>query len=127
HMTKYELVALGDGFVAPGGNKAVVAAGTGLGTAGLCLIDGRWRAVSGAAMLATLPIAIGDAFPFGDMADAAGFVPAGRVLCGKGLVTTYQRLGGKAAKPTPESITATGLDGTDPEAQRTLDLMGRWL
>lgn len=127
HMTKYELIALGDGFVAPGGNKGVVAAGTGLGTAGLYLMDGRWRSVSGAGTLATLPIAIGEAFPFGNLADTAGFVPAGRVLCGKGLVTTYQMLGGKATKPTPESITATALDGTDPEAGQTLDHMARWL
>ncbi len=127
HMTKYELIPLGDGVVAPGGRKAVVAAGTGLGTASLSLIDGHWRASSGASTLATLPIRRDDDFPFGDLAGADGFVPAGAMLCGKGLVATYLKLGGKATRPTPESITTTGLDDTDPVAARALDLMSTWL
>ena len=127
HMTKYELLPLGDGVIAPGGQKAVVAAGTGLGTAGLYMIDGRWRAGSGASTLASLPIGIDDAFEFGELADADGFVPAGRVLCGKGLVAVYRKLGGGAANPTPETITVTGLDGTDDVAARALDLISTWL
>ena len=41
HMTKYELIALGDGVTAPGGHKAVISAGTGLGTASLFLVEGK--------------------------------------------------------------------------------------
>jgi glucokinase len=127
HMTKYELIALGDGFVAPGGHKAVVAAGTGLGTAGLYLVDGHWRARSGASSLASLPVGVDEEFQFGDLSDDAGFIPAGRILCGKGLVAVYRKLGGKAANPTPETITVTGLDGTDPLAELALDRIAAWL
>lgn len=127
HMTKYELMPLGDGIIAPGGNKAVVASGTGLGTAGLFLVDGKWRARSGASTLATLPIGVSEEFAFGDLADPGGFVSAGRVLCGAGLVAVYSKLGGTAANPTPEKVTVTGLDGTDPVATRALDLIAGWL
>lgn len=127
HMTKYELIALGDGVVAPGGYKAIIAAGTGLGTASLVLVDGRWHARSGASTLASLPIGAKDNFDFGDLADDSGFVPAGHLLCGKGLVAVYRKLGGKAPHPTPEKVTTTGLDGTDEIAARALDLMAGWL
>ena len=109
HMTKYELLPLGDGVIAPGGQKAVVAAGTGLGTAGLYMIDGRWRAGSGASTLASLPIGIGDAFDFAELADADGFVPAGRVLCGKGLVAVYRKLGASSRSAAVERGLALGL------------------
>lgn len=127
HMTKYELVTLGDGVVAPGGHKAIIASGTGLGTASLFLVDGHWRARSGNSAFASLPIGDADGFQFGDLVDASGFVPAGRLLCGKGLVAVYHGLGGKAAKATPESITKTGLDGTDTIAASALERMAAWL
>ena len=127
HMTKYELIALGDGVVAPGGNKAVIAAGTGLGTASLVLVNGHWHARSGASLLASLPLGIREDFDFSDFADASGFVPAGRLLCGKGLVEVYRKLGGKADNPTPEQITADGLKGLEDAATRALGLMATWL
>lgn len=127
HMTTYELIPLGGGIIRPGGHKAVVAAGTGLGTASLYLVDGHWRASSGRGTFASLPISLKTDFDFVDFADADGFVPAGRILCGSGLVAVYRRLGGTAAKPTPEQITTVGLDGTDPVAGRALDLMATWL
>lgn len=126
HMTKYELVALGDGVVAPGGHKAVVAAGTGLGTAGLFQVDGRWQALSGASTLTGLPVSIGEGFDFGDLAED-GYVPAGRILSGAGLIAVYRTLGGTSASPTPETITTNGLDGTDPIAARALELIAIWL
>ena len=127
HMTKYELIALGDGVSAPGGYKAVISAGTGLGTAGLFLVDGKWHARSGASMLAGAPISNTNDFDFGDLADETGFVPAGKLLCGQGLVHVYRRLGGSEANPTPERITVGGLKGTDPIATHALDLMATWL
>jgi glucokinase len=127
HMTKYELIPLGDGVVAPGGYKAVIAAGTGLGTANLFLVEGHWHARSGASRLAGLPISQADDFDFTEFVDQNGFVPAGRMLCGKGLVDVYRKLGGTAAKPTPESITTSGLKGTDAIAARALELMATWL
>jgi glucokinase len=127
HMTKYELVSLGDGIVAPGGHKAIIAAGTGLGTAGLFLVDGRWHARSGASRFAGIPVGIAEEFDLGELADEKGFVPAGRLLCGKGLVAVYRQLGGEAANPTPEQITVDGLKGTDAIATRSLDLVATWL
>jgi glucokinase len=127
HMTKYELIALGDGVTAPGGHKVVIAAGTGLGTASLTLVDGHWHAHSGASVLASLPLSIREDFDFSDFADETGFVPAGRLLCGKGLVEVYRKLGGKAANPTPEQITTDGLKGTDDAATRALELTAIWL
>jgi glucokinase len=127
HMTKYELIALGDGVMAPGGYKAVISAGTGLGTASLFLVDGRWHARSGASMLASMPIGKADDFDFGDLADENGFVPAGKLLCGQGLVGAYRKLGGKTQNPTPERITADGLKGTDETAAQALELMAGWL
>jgi len=127
HMTKYELIPLGDGVVAPGGYKAVIAAGTGLGTANLFLVDGHWHARSGASRLAGLPISQADDFDFTEFVDENGFVPAGRMLCGKGLVDVYRKLGGTAVKPTPESITTSGLKGMDAIAARALELMATWL
>jgi glucokinase len=127
HMTKYELIPLGNGVVAPGGYKAVIAAGTGLGTANLFLVEGHWHARSGASRLASLPIGRADEFDFSGFVDEQGFVPAGRLLCGKGLLDVYRKLGGAAAKPTPESITTNGLKGTDDVASRALELMATWL
>lgn len=127
HMTKYELIALGDGVTAPGGHKAVISAGTGLGTASLFLVEGKWHARSGASMLAGAPIGRTDDFDFGDLADETGFVPAGKLLCGQGLVTVYRKLGGTQPNPTPERITSDGLKGTDQIATRALDLMAGWL
>src|SRR5690606_17783210 len=60
-------------------------------------------------------------------ADKDGFVPAGELLCGRGLVETYRKLGGKMEHPTPERITADGLKGTDEIATRALELMAGWL
>lgn len=127
HMTKYELIELGDGVVAPGGHKAVIAAGTGLGTASLTLVEGRWHARSGASLLASLPLAVKEDFDFASFADPHGFVPAGRLLCGRGLVDVYRTLGGTVADPTPERITTDGLKKTDPAAMRALDLTATWL
>jgi glucokinase len=127
HMTKYELIALGDGVTAPGGYKAVISAGTGLGTASLFLVNGKWHARSGASMLAGAPISRADAFDFVDFLDETGFVPSGKLICGQGLVTAYRRLGGTDANPTPERITIEGLKGADPIANRVLDLMATWL
>ena len=126
HMTKYELIALGDGITAPGGYKAVISAGTGLGTASLFLVEGKWHARSGASMLAVAPISRTDDFDFSDFTDEAGFVPAGKLLCGQGLVSVYRKLGGTDATPTPERITAGGLKGTDSIAAKALDLMAVW-
>lgn len=127
HMTKYELIALGDGVVAPGGHKAVIAAGTGLGTASLTLVDGQWHARSGASRLASLPLGVKEDFDFSSFADASGLVPAGRLLCGKGLVEVYRKLGGTVAHATPEQITRDGLEETDAAATRALDLTAIWL
>lgn len=127
HMTKYELVELGNGVVAPGGTKAVVSAGTGLGTASLFLVDGKWCAKTGASGLALLPLGQTDDFDFGDLANGDGQVEAGRILCGKGLVAVYAKLLGQATKLTPSQITSAGLTGTDKAAKRALDLMATWL
>lgn len=127
HMTKYELIALGDGVTAPGGYKAVISAGTGLGTAALFLVDGKWHARSGASMLASMPVSKTDDFDFGNLADESGFVTAGSLLCGQGLVAVYRKLGGTAANPTPERITVDGLKGTDEIAKQALERMATWL
>jgi glucokinase len=127
HMTKYELIELGDGEVAPGASKAVVSAGTGLGTASLVLVDGKWRARTGASGLALLPLSKADDFDFGDLADADGQVLAGRVLSGKGLMAVYGKLLGKPTKLSPQQITAAGFSGTDKAASRALELTSAWL
>ena len=74
-----------------------------------------------------MPVSSLDDFDFGDLADESGFVPAGKLLCGQGLVDVYRKLGGKMANPTPERITAEGLKDTDAVAARALELMAAWL
>lgn len=56
-------------------------------------------------------------------ADGSGLVPAGSRAERQGLVAIYKKLGGNAARATPETITNTGLKRTDEAATMALDVV----
>lgn len=128
HMTDYELIEIGKGRAEPYGTKVVLSAGTGLGTAALIRADEKWHAISGESRFASFPAPLGHEFDIRTVIAHDGFVTAGQVFTGKGLVKLYEALAGKPdAQLTPEQITAAGLSGKDSAASQALDLMATWL
>lgn len=130
-LSAYDLVTLNAGSPKRTATRAVISAGTGLGAAALVWSGTKWVAMSGASALASFPPTVGHEFDIGAVTAHEGFVHAGMVLTGRGLVTLYGALrreaGKKAAALTPEQITTAGLSGKDEVASRALTLMATWL
>lgn len=91
-----DLRQVGSGTVVPDAPKVVVGPGTGLGTAGLVMIAGRWRAITGEGGHVTLPpaderearlVALGR--------ERYGHCSAERLISGAGLAFIYGALGGE--------------------------------
>lgn len=130
-MTDYDLIEINRGIAKRDGTRVVVSAGTGLGSAALVRAGDKWQAVSGESRYAAFPAPLGDEFDIRTAIAHEGFVTAGQVLTGHGLVALYGALtktaGDKAAALSPAQITKAGLSGEDAAASEALDLMATWL
>ena len=130
-LGNYELVTISKGAIKRTDTRAVISAGTGLGAAALLWTHDRWAALSGASRLASFPHPLGHEFDIAGVIAHKGFVHAGDVLTGRGLVALYNALGRESGQPVakmkPSQITKVGLAGDDPVAARALELMATWL
>lgn len=130
-LGNYELISINKGAIKRTDPRAVISAGTGLGAAALLWTRERWVALSGASRLATFPQPLAHEFDIAKVVGRDGFVPAGDVLTGRGLVALYDVLAREAGQPpaklTPAQITKMGLSGDDAAAVRALELMATWL
>ena len=130
-LGSYELVTLNTGLQKRSATRAVISAGTGLGTAALAWTGDRWVAISGASALASFPAPLGHEFDIRAVVAHEGFAHAGQVLTGQGLVALYHALmnekGAKTEHMTPERITRAGLSNEDEVASHALELMATWL
>lgn len=127
HMSRYDLVELNKGELRRTATRAVVSAGTGVGSAALIWSGDKWVPISGESRLASLPAPRGDEVDVNKMLGTEGSVSAGQVLTGRGLVALYAAIKGKRTKLSPAQITKAGLSGEDAEAGRALDTMASWL
>jgi glucokinase len=130
-LGSYELIELNKGAIKRNATRAVVSAGTGLGAAALAWTGNRWLPISGASRLASFQQPLGHEFDIGAVIAHEGFVHAGQVLTGRGLVALYQALakesGREAVALTAPQVTKAGLSGEDPSAAKALELMAKWL
>lgn len=130
-LGNYELITINRGAIKRTETRAVIGAGTGLGAAALLWTQDRWVALSGSSRLASFPHPLADEFDITGVIAKEGFVQAGQVLTGRGLVALYEALarerGQAVARRTPAQITKAGLTGDDPAAARALELMATWL
>jgi len=131
HMTDYDLIEIGSGRPKLHATKLVVGAGTGLGAAALVWAGDRWLPMSGASRLAAFPAPLDGEFDIGSVIAHEGYLTAGQVLTGRGLVALYvglaKRVGIEVEPLTPVQITAAGLSGKNAVAFEALDLMAAWL
>jgi glucokinase len=130
-LSSYDVLPVTRGAIKRTANRAVISAGTGLGAAGLVWTGARWQAPSVAGRFASFPAPQGHEFDIRAVVAHEGFVEAGQILTGHGMVTLYQAML-KAEKREPASLTApqiskAGLSGDDPIAVRTLERMATWL
>jgi glucokinase len=130
-LGNYELTTINKGAIKRTGTRAVISAGTGLGAAALVWARDRWVALSGISRLASFPHPLGNEFDIAKIVGPEGFVHAGDILTGRGLVALYGALVGEGGRPavkmTPAQVTKAGLSADDPAAVRALELMATWL
>lgn len=130
-MTDYDLIEINRGTLKRTATRAVISAGTGLGAAALIWTGQKWVPVSGESRLASFPAPLGHEFDIRAVIAHEGFVTAGQVLTGRGLVALYTALarakGDKEVDLSPEQITTAGLAGKNATASEALDLMATWL
>lgn len=130
-MTDYDLVQINRGTLKRTAARAVISAGTGLGAAALVWTGDRWCAVSGESRYASFPAPLGHEFDIRTVIAHEGFVTAGQVLTGKGLVALHAALtkakGRKVVDLKPEQIAKAGVTREDDAAVEALDLMATWL
>ncbi|HVY50726.1 MAG TPA: glucokinase [Devosia sp.] len=130
-LSSYDLITISKGSIKRTATRAVVSAGTGLGAAALAWTRERWVPISGESRLASFPQPLGHEFDIGTVIAHEGFVHAGQVLTGHGLVLLYEALARQAsqtpAKLTPAQITKAGLAHEDALAGKALELMATWL
>ncbi|MEO9228714.1 MAG: glucokinase [Devosia sp.] len=130
-MTDYDLIEINRGVSMRDGTRVVVSAGTGLGAAALVRTGDKWHAMSGESRYASFPAPLGHEFDIRSVIAHEGFVTAGQVLTGRGLVALYTALakatGDEVANLSPVQITKAGLSGEDAAASKSLDLMATWL
>ncbi|MDO8360512.1 MAG: glucokinase [Devosia sp.] len=131
HLTDYDLHTIVPGHPAPYANRVVIAAGTGLGVAGLIHAGEDWLPVRGEGG----HVAFG-AQPAGEFDVRTAFAPdafvsADDVFSGRGLVALYSALARskslEVASPGARKIAQMGLAREDAVAVETLDLMATWL
>lgn len=130
-LSSYDVLPVVRGAIKRTANRAVISAGTGLGAAALVWTGSRWQALSGASRFASFPEPQGHEFDIRTVVAHEGFVEAGHILTGHGMVTLYRALvkaeGREPASLTAPQISKAGLSGEDPLAVRTLELMATWL
>lgn len=126
-MSAYDLIELNRGQLRRTATRAVISAGTSVGTAALVWAGDKWCPLSGQSRLATFPTPLTGEFDLHAMLGSEGAVAAGEVLTGRGLVALYAGLRGKRSKLNPAQITKAGLSGEDADAVRALELMATWL
>jgi glucokinase len=130
-LSSYDLVEVNRGAIKRTATRTVISAGTGLGAAALVWAGGNWQPVSGASRLASFPSPLGHEFDISTVLAHEGFVQAGQILTGHGLVSLYEAMlkaeGKSHVHLTPEQVTKAGLSGEDSVAARSLDLMATWL
>lgn len=130
-LSSYDLIPINQGAIKRTATRAVISAGTGLGAAALVRAGDAWQAVSGASRFASFPSPLGHEFDIRSALANEGFVEAGQILTGHGLVSLYEAMlkaeGKQAPHVTPEQVTKAGLSGEDAVATRCLDLMATWL
>ena len=130
-LSSYDLINLNTGTMKRTATRAVISAGTGLGAAALVWTGSKWHPVSGVSRLASFPDPLGHEFDIRPVIAHEGFVHAGQILTGRGLVMLYEAMakadGRDPAKLTAPEITKLGLSGEDETAKRALELMAIWL
>jgi len=130
-LSSYDIIEVSRGTIKRTATRAVVSAGTGLGAAALVWAGAAWQPLSGASRFASFPAPLGHEFDIGTVLAHEGFVQAGRILTGHGLVSLYEAMlkaeGKTPASLTPEQVTKVGLSGEDAVAARSLELMATWL
>jgi glucokinase len=125
-----ELAVLQQGIAVPGGNAAVIAAGTGLGIAMIHEVDGRWVPVASEGGHADFAARTERELDLvRDLTRVFGRVAAEHVISGPGLVNVYQfthRTFGTGPMITPNTIAPARLcSGVGPERTPLNDLPGR--
>src|SRR3569833_212993 len=91
-LSSYDLVEINRGMIKRTATRAVLSAGTGLGAAGLFWTGSRWLSASGASRFASFPSPLGHEFDIRSAIAHEGFVYAGQILTGRGLVALYEAL-----------------------------------
>jgi glucokinase len=120
----------------PEGNRAVIAAGTGLGEAGLCRAYGRYHPFASEGGHADFaPADEGQARLLSWLSDKYGHVSWERVVSGAGLVDLYAWCCERREAPRPDwlaqatdpaaAISAAALDGRDEACVEALDIFVR--
>ena len=129
-------VSLNAGDPDPEGNRAVIAAGTGLGEAGVCRSGGHWHPFASEGGHADFaPADAEQAGLLSWLAKRYGHVSWERVASGTGLVDVYAWCREQQAAPAPAwlesapdpaaAISAAALEGSDAAAVQALDLFVR--
>lgn len=130
-LSSYDIIEINRGAIKRTATRAVISAGTGLGAAALVWAGSAWQPLSGASRFASFPAPLGHEFDIGTVIAHEGFVQAGQILTGHGLVSLYEAMvkaeGRQPPHLSPEQVTKAGLSGEDSVAARSLDTMATWL
>lgn len=113
-------------------SRVVLGPGTGLGVAGLVFARNMWFPVPGEGGHIDIgPRSARDYQIFPHLEAIEGRIAGEQILCGRGLVNLYRAIckadGVSPALSDPAEITASGLSGSNPEAQETLSLFSTYL
>ncbi len=127
-----DVVQTGGDAAAATGAKVVLGPGTGLGVGALVEAGGLWVPVPGEGGHVALGPDEADEFPlWANIEPEDGRISAETLLSGRGLVRLYRAVAETAGRgPTlekPAEITSAALDGSDPDAVRTVTLYARLL
>jgi glucokinase len=127
-----DLLPIGMAAGEPGGARAVLGPGTGLGVAALIQTPSGWRAVASEGGHVSFPIR--DAHELAilrRLRPTGDHLSAERILSGPGLVRLYRALAGRKAKVdpalTPEHIVRMAETRSELTAVQALDMFASWL
>lgn len=125
-LTADDVVQVGGGTRVEGAPKAVIGPGTGLGTAGLVQVAGRWQAVTGEGGHVTMaPSDEQESRILGLGRERYGHCSAERLVSGAGLAFLYQAMHG-GPEISPDQVGAR-IKAREAEALDTLEMFFRFL
>jgi glucokinase len=129
HIAEADLVQLGGTANRKPLLKVVLGPGTGLGMAALApLPGGGWMPIPGELGHTTLPVVTAEELALKDkIMGKDRFSEAEDVLTGPGLLAAYRALASTPVHATPEAVLQAALGGSDPVAEKTLDMFMTFL